>query len=127
MRTLLGMSLMALVSGGLLAADEKIDAKKLIGKWEQEADKDKKRPKVVVEFAAEGKMAGTVVIGEGKEFNFEGTYKLDGNKLTQMIKLNDKDNVRTVTITKLTDDVMEGENEKGDKNIFKRVKPKKDK
>jgi uncharacterized protein (TIGR03066 family) len=62
--------------------------------------------------------------GEGKTEKIQGTYKLDGNKLSLKLKRGDDDKSVEVTITKLTDEVLEGEAD-GKKETFRRVKDKK--
>ena len=119
MRMLLGAGLVLALACGATAADEKkIDAKKLVGKWESVADKDKKQPAMTIEFTADGKFTAVV----GPEFKIEGTYKVDGNKLLLTAKDKEKEKEITVIVTKLTDDVMEGSSDKGDMRIFKRLK-----
>ncbi len=126
MRTLLGVSAVLLLACGVTAADEKIDAKKLVGKWEQVFAKDAKVTyKVVIEYTADGKVTGTVTPPKGEEIKIEGTYKLDGNKLTQTTKIMDSESSRTSTVTKLTDDELEGETDKGVKTSFMRLKAEK--
>jgi uncharacterized protein (TIGR03066 family) len=97
MRMILGCALMAVLVVGVSAEDkeEKIDTKKLIGKWEP---KEEKKHKVIIEFTKDGKVI--VSFGDDKH---EGTYKVDGNKLTTMVKA---DETKTITITKLTDTEM---------------------
>ena len=96
--------------------DEKIDGKKLIGKWEP---KDPKAEKIVLEFTRDGKLNAFA----DKDFKIEGSYKLDGNKLTILLKAGENEIKDTVTISKLTDDELIGESEtKKTKETFKRVK-----
>src|SRR4051794_26754829 len=109
MRAILGLALfavMGLVSGAAQddKKDSKIDGKKLIGKW---APKDpKKEAGLTIEFAKDGKMFVSVDIA-GKAEKMEGTYKLDGDKLTVALKFGAKDRQETMTVTKLTDDELE--------------------
>ncbi len=114
------LSIMGLMTSGAVAAqkEDKIDGKKLIGKWEPT---DKKGGPGVIEFTKDGKLTVTGDLG-GKELKIEGTYKLDGNKLTLAMKFMDQEIKETVTITKLTDEEMEGEDTKGKKESFKRLK-----
>lgn len=114
MRAMLGCTLgvLMVVSGGF--ADDKIDGKKLVGKW-QPTEKT-----VTVEFQKEGKMVITVEIG-GKPEKVEGKYKLDGNKLSVVVSAGGKDETDEVTIHKLTDEEMETES-KGKKETLKRLK-----
>jgi len=122
MRTMIGCAavLFALAAGA--AADDTIDAGKLLGKWEPKGAK--KDAKIVLEFAKGGKLVVTSP-GPERESRLEGTYKLDGNKLTLHLKVGDQEVKDTVTVTKLTDDEMEGESDgKKGKQSFTRVKPK---
>jgi uncharacterized protein (TIGR03066 family) len=119
MRVVIGIALLVGPTGGTRAED-KIDVTKLIGKWEVVSDKG---PKIVVEYAADGKLTGTISAA-GQEHPLEGTYKVDGNKLTQTMSIGGKEPTLTLTltVTKLTDDELAGENDKGVKSTFKRVK-----
>ena len=131
MRATLGAVLVLALAGGAAAdekkeepkKDEKVDARKLVGKWEMT------RPpvpaKVTAEYRGDEKMAVTVSIG-GADETVSGSYKLDGNKLTQALKTPDGEEKRTVILAKLTDDVLEYEVD-GVPFTFKRVKKDKDK
>ncbi|HVL14738.1 MAG TPA: TIGR03066 family protein [Gemmata sp.] len=92
MRTLFGVGMVLALVGGVAAADDKIDAKKLLGKWEH------KEMMFVVTFAKDGKVAI-----EGGDLKIDGTYKLDGSKLTMKIKFGDEEKEMKRTITKLSD------------------------
>lgn len=116
MRMLIGCTMIAMLAFAGSAADDKIDAKKLVGKWEP---KDEKKDfKMVLEFAPDGKLtvtADTDIV--------TGTWKLDGKKLSLLLKSGENEIKDTVTITKLTDDELIGESEtKKSKETFKRVK-----
>jgi uncharacterized protein (TIGR03066 family) len=122
MRAILGCGLaVALaVAAGAPAQDtkgEKIDGKKLIGKWQPAGQKEK----VTIEFTKDGKLYLTAEIA-GKPEKLEGTYKLDGNKLTVGVKGGDKDQNETMTVTRLTDDELVTEDSKGKKETLKKVK-----
>ncbi|MBY0457905.1 MAG: TIGR03066 family protein [Gemmataceae bacterium] len=124
MRTLLGIGLVVALFGGAGVAgaarqDAKIDGKKLVGKWEPA--KPKAGEKMVMEFTKDGKLIVTGDMG-GKELKLEGTYKLDGNKLSFAINFMGTEIKETVTITKLTDDEMEGEDKDKKAEAFKRIK-----
>jgi uncharacterized protein (TIGR03066 family) len=96
---------------------DKIDGKKLVGKWEpSEAKAD---PKIVIEFTKDGKLNFLA----GKDVKYAGTYKLDGNKLSFTIKAGENEVTKMVTVLKLTDDIMEAEGEMG-KKTMKRIKEK---
>ena len=127
MRTITGFALAVLlaVAAGASAQDTKdgkkdkdaVDAKKLIGKWEPKDKKDN----VTLEFTKDGKLLLSVEAG-GKTNKLEGTYKLDGNKLTVVLKFMDQEMKEEVTVSKLTDDEMETTDSKGKKETMKRVK-----
>jgi uncharacterized protein (TIGR03066 family) len=103
-------------------ADEKIDAKKLIGKWQPTSTKEN----VIIEFTKDGKLSLSAPDPAGKTEKTEGTYKLDGNKLSVAVKFMDAEEKQDVTITKLTDDELETEftdkDGKVKKETLKRVK-----
>jgi uncharacterized protein (TIGR03066 family) len=122
MRTILGCALvLAMAVTAATAADDKIDAAKLVGKWEpKDAKKD---TKLVLEFTKDGKLSVTTDV-EGKEYKVAGTYALDGNKLAMSLKVGEMEVKETVTVLKLTDDEMVGEQKNGKKESFRRVKAK---
>src|SRR5436309_3232157 len=108
MRAILGCGVAAvlMISAGLTAddkKDEKIDAKKLVGKWEP--GDGKKDAKVTIEFTKDGKLQ-IVAEFNGKSEKAEGTYKLDGNKLDVTLKLGGQEQKETLTVLKLTDDEL---------------------
>jgi uncharacterized protein (TIGR03066 family) len=123
MRAILGCGLavvMAVVAVAAAdAADEKIDAKKLVGKWQPK--EEKKDAKVVIEFTKDGKALYTAT-ADGKDFKIEGTYKLDGNKLALTMKFGDKEDTKTRTISKLTDTELTSKDEKGKEDTLVRIK-----
>jgi uncharacterized protein (TIGR03066 family) len=128
MRTLIGVAVLALAGAALVADDKKekdkkdpIDGKKLIGKWEPE--KPKKGELASIEFTAAGKLIAIADVG-GKDAKAEGTYKLDGDKLTFEITFMGETVKETITITKLTDDELEGRDKEGKAEAFKKAKPK---
>ena len=123
MRAMLFGMLAVLVCHPALAEDkkdEKIDTAKLVGKWEA---KDKMESKVVLEFAKDGKALLTVTRND-MEFKGEGSYKLDGNKISLTMKLGDQEQKSVRTITKLTDTDMVTTDEKGKERAFVRLKDK---
>ncbi|AWM39398.1 hypothetical protein GobsT_22810 [Gemmata obscuriglobus] len=133
MRTLLGIGMALALAAGTAAgaADEKFDAKKLIGKWQpikskKGEDKSKKSESMVVEFTKDGKVVLTDG-AEGKEVKIEGTYKLEGDKLTFALKVLGEEVKDTVTLTKLTDDEMAGKSKDNEEAAFKKVKAKPEK
>ncbi len=97
---------------------EKIEAAKLVGKWEP-LDGPKEAT-VVVEFTKEGKTKTTIESKDTTRVR-EGTYKVDGNKLTLSRIEEGKEESETATVTKLTDTELVTE-AKGTKATFKRIK-----
>jgi uncharacterized protein (TIGR03066 family) len=125
MRTLLAMGLMLVLTCAVTAADDKIDATKLLGKWEPK-DPDK-GGKFVIEFLKDGKISFAAGEG-GKDFKAEGTYKVDGNKISLAIKFGDMEKKMTRTVSKLTDTelVSKDDEKKDDKDdTLIRIKEKK--
>lgn len=123
MRTLLGIGMVLVLALGTTAtaADEKFDAKKLVGKWEPAAPK--KGEAMVMEFTKDGKLTVTGKMND-KDVKIEGTYKLDGDKLSFALKFMDIEIKETVTLTKLTDEEMAGKDKDGKEESFKKVKAK---
>jgi uncharacterized protein (TIGR03066 family) len=113
------MTVVLALACGATAAD--IDGKKLVGKWEPKTPK--KGEDLKMEFTKDGKLLLTGNQG-GKEEKIEGTYKLDGDKLSFKLKIGDVSIDETVTITKLTDDELEGKDKDGKVEAFKKVKGK---
>lgn len=122
MRMLLGVAVLVVLTGGVsVAEDKKIDAKKLVGKWESKPDV---KEKFQIEFTKDGKFT---VSGE-KDKSIEGTYKVDGNKVTVTIKAEGKEVTMKRTISKLTDtEVTSKDDDTGKEDTLIRVKDKKDK
>ncbi len=122
MRAFTGL-VMILAIAGFTAAQEKempIDGKKLIGKWKPS---DEKAP-VTIEFTDKGKITMSIELG-GKTEKIEGTYKLDKNKLEMALAFGGKEEKETITILKLTDEVMVGKDSKGKEETLKKVKAEK--
>jgi uncharacterized protein (TIGR03066 family) len=126
MRAILGCGLAVLVLftatvGAEDKKEEKIDAKKLLGKWEP--GEAKKGGDVVIEFLKDGKLAITANAA-GKEIKIDGTYKVAGNKLELALSFMGMEKSDTATILKLTDDELTTEDAKGKKETLKKVKAK---
>jgi uncharacterized protein (TIGR03066 family) len=63
-----------------------------------------------IEYTKDGKMKMKGK-ADGKEFVFEGTYVVEGNKLTGIMKTSDREEKGTLTIKKLTDKELVTEDE----------------
>jgi uncharacterized protein (TIGR03066 family) len=121
MRSLIGAVVVLALAGATTAAgQEKIDGKKLIGKWEPT---DLTGAALIVEFTEKGTVSVSVERG-GKSTKVEGTYRLDDNKLTMALKMDGKEQRETITISALTDDEFVGKDEKGKEERLRKIKAK---
>jgi uncharacterized protein (TIGR03066 family) len=118
MRALIG-AVVVLAFAGFAAGQEKdkdkIDLKKLMGKWEP------KEGAIVIEFADKGKLTLSVDLG-GKSEKIEGTYKVDGNKLEVVLAFGGKEQKETLTVKKLTDEELITTDSKGKEETLKKKK-----
>lgn len=124
MRTLIGMVAILVLTGfaGTAPAQEKIEAKQLIGKW-QPTEPLKGGVDVTIEFADKGKMSFHVEVG-GKTEKLDGTYKLDGDKLDMAITIAGKEQKETFTLTKLSAEELIGKTKDGKEERYRKVKGK---
>jgi len=109
------MSMLRILSVGAIVcaitigarAEDKVDyAKLIVGKWEiTKADDGTVPVGTTVEFTKDGKFKVTGK-KESKEENVEGTYKVEKNTFTFMMKVGDMEHKETITITKMTDKEM---------------------
>ena len=126
MRPIAGVALglvVAVAAGG--PADDKggkIDAEKLVGKWEP--PDAPKGVSVVIEFTKDGKLVVSADVG-GKTEKTEANYKLVGDRLTINGKLPGGEKRETLTVLKLTDAELVTKDERGKEETLKRVKAKK--
>jgi uncharacterized protein (TIGR03066 family) len=107
MKGILAACVAAVVLVGSAVADDKVDATKLVGMWELTKSADENAPKgATVEFTKDNKV--TIAFNaNGKDVKLEGTYKVDGDKLTVKLSLpGGKDNEDTDTIKSLTDEKL---------------------
>jgi uncharacterized protein (TIGR03066 family) len=115
-----GFVVVALTTG--VRAEKKDNAKQLMGSWEvTKADPGTLPVGAVVEFGKDGKMK-TVGKMDGKEISHDGTYKLDGDKFTIVMKEGDKEHKMVITIKKISDTELVTANEEGKVVEFKRKK-----
>ena len=94
---------MTMCAGTARAQDD--SAKKIVGLWEFTKSDSMIPAGSTLEFTKDFKL--TFVVKDGaKEEKYEGTYKIDKDKLT--VKLNlEGEKEETVTVKKLTDDALE--------------------
>lgn len=122
MKGILAACVAAVVFVGPAAAADKVDAAKLVGMWELTKSADENAPKgATVEFTKDNKV--TIAFNaNGKEVKLEGTYKVDGDKLTVKLSLAGKDNEDTDTIKSLTDDKLVLVDKQSKENEFTKKK-----
>ncbi len=121
MRTLLSCALLVTFSCPLAAddkKDEKIDAAKLVGKWQR-----KDQEGGIAELTKDGKAIMHHKVND-KELKVEGTYKVDGNKLTVKITFEGEVEESVKTIKKITDTEMVLVGDTGKEVTMVRVKDK---
>jgi uncharacterized protein (TIGR03066 family) len=101
---------------------EKIDAKLLVGKWTP------KDPAKSGDFVVEFTKAGRVVLeaNEGKAYKAEGTYKLDGDKLTLKLKTGEREKTTTRTVHSLTKTELVSTDDGGSTDTLVRIPVKSD-
>jgi uncharacterized protein (TIGR03066 family) len=91
------------------------NAKLIVGKWTvSKADEGTVEPGATVEFTADGKCKAIHKKGT-EEATIEGTYKVDGDKLTMTLKIGDQEQKIDITIKKLTKTDLHTENSEGKK------------
>ncbi|HQR08449.1 MAG TPA: hypothetical protein PLN21_16590 [Gemmatales bacterium] len=109
----LGITLV-LVDSLAFAGDKKDDFAKLaVGTWEVTSTHAGGPPKGgTVEFTKDGKIK---VSGEqdGTKMSFEGTYKIEGKKMTLKIKIESEEHAIDLTIDKLDEKTFATSNESG--------------
>lgn len=107
MKTLLaavfGFAVLALAGSASVKAD---DAPKLLGKWEVTKSTGDTPVGAVVEFAKDGKLSVTIS-NEGKDVKLDGTYKLNGKKLSVTLSVNEQKVEQDLTATFKGDDGLE--------------------
>jgi uncharacterized protein (TIGR03066 family) len=115
--------LVASLLSSLEADEKKSDNKTLIvGVWElTKADNGGPPVGTVMEYSKDGKIRMTGK-ANGKELVANGTYVVEGNKFTGMLKTPDREEKGTVTIKKLTDTELVTEDDAGRVLEFKRKK-----
>jgi uncharacterized protein (TIGR03066 family) len=114
------LGLAVVVFAGAAKAEDD-NAKKLIGVWVVDKSSGDLPPGSSVEFTKDGKLAA-VVKADGKEIKFEGTYKLEKDKITVKLKVENETIEETVTIKKLTDEELEIEDKDKKVDTFKKKK-----
>ncbi len=114
------MAVLALLiaATGTLLAQEKIDPKKLLGKWEPV---DAKIANLTLEFMDKGKWTLSVDV-MGRLEKIEGTYKITDNKMEVTIGYMGTEQKEMLTIKKLNDTEFVTVDSKGKEEAFRRKK-----
>jgi uncharacterized protein (TIGR03066 family) len=96
---------------------------KILGVWELTKSEAGVLPKTTLEFTRDGKLKIAIEVDD-KPVIVEGTYKVEGDKLTITVKApdEDKESTDTATITKLTDKELITKDEKGKIDEFRKKK-----
>ena len=104
MKKLTALVLGVLVLAGTATAQDDY-AKKIVGKWEMTKAGGQAGVGSVIEFGKDNKLSGSIKIGE-ESVKFDGSYKLDKEKVTVKLKVMDTEVEETLTIKELTDKVL---------------------
>ena len=124
---LVGLAAAVLVAGLGGVADgrqpAKIDSKLLLGKWQP---KEAEGKDFTVEFLKDGKLAFVAKLGE-KELKLDGTYKLEGDKLSFKLSFGGEDKEEVRTVHSLTKTELVSSDSKGKKDTLVRVGAKTEK
>jgi uncharacterized protein (TIGR03066 family) len=108
-------------SGGTAPAPKpKTNKDKLVGTWVV-TKSEEAPPEATVEFTKDGKLILSAKV-DGKDMKMEGTYTVEGDKITTVTKAGGKEMKETFTITKLTNTELVTKDERGKIDEFKRKK-----
>jgi uncharacterized protein (TIGR03066 family) len=102
------------------AADDD-NAKKIVGVWLVDKSGSKMPEGSTVEFTKDGKLK-LVLKEKSGDLTLDGTYKVAKEKLTTVVNFMGKGTEDTLTIKKLTDEVLEFEDKAGVVDTFKKKK-----
>jgi uncharacterized protein (TIGR03066 family) len=97
---------------------EASNADKLVGVWEV-VKSEEAPPGATIEFTKDGKLKMAVNV-KGKEMTQEGTYKVEGDKITSVQTFGGKEHRETAIIQTLNDTTLVTRDEKGKVDEFKR-------
>jgi len=113
-RLFAGLAVLCVLAVGARADEKKADnAKLIVGKWEvTKADPDTLPVGAVIEFTKDG-VFKALSKDTDKDPLLEGKYKVEGDKFDLDIKSGDQSFKLSITITKLTDEIMNTKNDEG--------------
>lgn len=122
MKTLWAVALTLGLAGfaGTTRADDDT-AKKLVGVWVLQKSDSQLPAGSTVEFTTDGKLIA-IIKDPSNELKLDGTYTVAKDKLTVKLKVNDQTVEETVTIKKLTDEILEIEDQEKKVDKFRRKK-----
>jgi uncharacterized protein (TIGR03066 family) len=105
------------------AFQDKIDASKIVGKWEPDAKDAPPGAKIVMEMTKDNKLTVNAEFN-GQKINMAGTYKVEGDKLIVKMKPpgSEEEKTSTMTIVKLTDDELVTKEGEKKAETLKRIK-----
>jgi uncharacterized protein (TIGR03066 family) len=110
---LLAVAAVVCLLGTPARADEKDYPKLIVGKWELTKVEEGGLPKgSLIEFTKDGKVMATIK-KDDKDATLEGTYKVEGDSFTVIMKTEDKEHKQKITIVKLTESELHIKNEMG--------------
>lgn len=107
-------------AGNVRAADDD-NAKKLVGTWVLSKAGGDLPEGSTVEFTKDGKLKVAIKDGSG-DIKVDGTYKLEKEKITVKLKFMDQNIEESITIKKITDEVLELEDKDKKIDTFKKKK-----
>jgi len=116
-----GMLSVVMVAFASTAKAQDDNAKKIIGVWVVDKASGDLPAGSTVEFTKEGKLIA-VIKADSKEIKFDGTYKVEKDKINVELKIESETIKETVTIKKLTDDALELEDKDKKVDVFKKKK-----
>jgi uncharacterized protein (TIGR03066 family) len=113
-----------------IADDKAVDKDKIVGTWQVTKSAGGLPGDAVLLFTKDGKLKITITVPvkskENKKtsqtFTLEGTYQVEGDKLSVVLKQGGKENKETMTIKTLTDKKLVTVDPKGKEDEFEKKK-----
>ena len=116
---LLGCFAVVTMTAAAVADEKAVDKAKIVGTWEVTKSAGELPPEAAIQFTKDGKLKITAKVKD-KTLTLAGTYKVEGNKLTIIMKMGDKEHKETMTIKTLTDSKLVTVDAKGKVDEFKK-------
>lgn len=122
MKKILASIVTLVIFAGVASADTKIDAAKIVGKWEITKTTGDAPKGAIIEFKKDNKIAISIELN-GKKVDLEGTYKVDGDKLSVKISFMGMESPEeTDTIKSLSDEELVTVDKEKKETTFKKKK-----